>query len=100
MSVAVRRMGMRLMLAAVALVALAAPARAGVLGVGDKLAELDVATDAAGKSFKLKTLKGKWVLITVGAAWCKPCAKELPAWDKLAGILKGKITFIAVSVDD
>jgi thiol-disulfide isomerase/thioredoxin len=32
--------------------------------------------------------------------WCKPCAKELPTWDKLAGELKGKVVFVAVDIDD
>jgi thiol-disulfide isomerase/thioredoxin len=80
--------------------AITAPARADVLKVGDRLAELDVAVDAGGKPFKLKALKGKWVLVTVGADWCKPCAKELPTWDKLAGELKGKIVFVAIDIDD
>ncbi len=75
-------------------------AQADVLKVGDRLAELDIAVDGAGKSFKLKAFKGKWVLVTVGAEWCKPCAKELPTWDKLAGELKDKITFIAIGIDD
>jgi thiol-disulfide isomerase/thioredoxin len=75
-------------------------AHADVLKVGDRLAELDVAVDPAGKPFKLKALRGKWVLVTVGAAWCGPCAKELPTWDKLAGELKGKIVFVAVGIDD
>src|SRR5215813_4856382 len=81
---------------------LAAPAvaRADVLKVGDRLAELDVATDAAGKPVRLKAFKGKWVVLTVGADWCKPCAKELPTWDRLAGELKGKIVFLAVDIDD
>jgi len=75
-------------------------ARADVLKVGDRLAELDVATDGNGKPVKLKAYKGKWVVITVGADWCKPCAKELPTWDKLAGELKGKVVFVAVDIDD
>lgn len=75
-------------------------AQADVLKVGDRLAELDVATDANARSFKLKAYRGKWVLVTVGAEWCKPCAKELPTWDKLAGELKGKITFVAIGIDD
>ncbi len=79
---------------------LAAPARADVLKVGDRLAELDVATDGNGKPVKLKAFKGKWVVVTVGADWCKPCAKELPTWDKLAGELKGKVVFVAVDIDD
>lgn len=78
----------------------ATPARADVLKIGDRLAELDVATDAAGKPVKLKSFKGKWVVLTVGADWCKPCAKELPVWDKLAGELKAKVVFVAVDIDD
>lgn len=78
----------------------AGPAHAEVLKVGDRAAELDVATDAKNKPFKLKAYKGKWLLVTVGAKWCKPCAKELPTWDKLAGEMKDKITFIAVDIDD
>jgi thiol-disulfide isomerase/thioredoxin len=75
-------------------------ARADVLKVGDRLAELDVATDASGKPLKLKAFRGKWVVVTVGADWCKPCAKELPTWDRLAGEWKDKIVFVAVDIDD
>jgi thiol-disulfide isomerase/thioredoxin len=84
----------------VTLLAGAGIAHADVLKVGDRLAELDVATDASGKSIKLKSWKGKWVVVTVGADWCKPCAKELPTWDKLAGEFKGKVVFVAVDIDD
>jgi len=77
-----------------------APAGADVLKVGDRLAELDTATDGNGKPVKLKAFKGKWLVVTVGADWCKPCAKELPTWDKLAGELKGKVVFVAVDIDD
>lgn len=87
-------------LAVVTLALLVAPAAAEVLKVGDRIAELDVAKDARDKPFKLKAYKGKWILVTVGAEWCKPCAKELPTWDKLAGEMKGKITFIAIDIDD
>jgi cytochrome c biogenesis protein CcmG, thiol:disulfide interchange protein DsbE len=75
-------------------------AHADALKVGDRLAELDIAVDASGKPFKLKAFKGKWVLVTVGAEWCKPCAKELPAWDKLQPEYKGKVTFVAINIDD
>ena len=84
----------------VVLLSTAGAVRADVLKVGDHLAELDVATDANGKSVKLKSWKGKWVVVTVGADWCKPCAKELPTWDKLAGEFKGKVVFVAVDIDD
>ena len=90
-----------LRIAALALVVFAAaPATADVLKVGDRAVELDIAKDARDKPFKLKAYKGKWTLVTVGAEWCKPCAKELPTWDRLAGELKGKITFIAIGIDD
>lgn len=75
-------------------------AHAQALKVGDRLAELDIAVDAKGKPFKLKSYKGKWVLVTVGAEWCKPCAKELPAWDKLQPEFKDKIAFVAINIDD
>jgi thiol-disulfide isomerase/thioredoxin len=69
------------------------------LKVGDRLTELDTAVDYKGKSFKLRALKGKWLMLTFGASWCKPCAKELPAWDKLAPDWKGRVEFVAVDLD-
>jgi thiol-disulfide isomerase/thioredoxin len=92
-----RLTAMRAVLIAVGLL-LAGPAFADELKVGDRLAELDTAVDAAGKPFKLKPIKG-WRVITFGASWCKPCAKELPAWDKIAPEWKNKVTFIAVDLD-
>jgi thiol-disulfide isomerase/thioredoxin len=91
---------MRPLLAISLCAALAASAHADVLKVGDRLVELDVATDAAGKPVKLKTWKDKWIVVTVGADWCRPCGKELPTWDKLAGELKGKFVFVAIDIDD
>jgi thiol-disulfide isomerase/thioredoxin len=88
------------LLAPLAVIASAGSARADVLKVGDRLAELDVATDASGKPIKLRSFKGKWVVVTVGADWCKPCAKELPTWDRLAGSFKDKVVFVAVDIDD
>jgi thiol-disulfide isomerase/thioredoxin len=87
-------------LAIVMLVALAAPAQAQVLRVNDTLAELDVAVDRGGKPQKLAAYRGRWIVITIGARWCEPCKKELPVWDQLAGELKGRITFIALDIDD
>lgn len=88
-----------LVIAAILLSA-AGTARADVLKVGDRLAELDVASDGNGKPVKLKSFRGKWVVVTIGADWCKPCAKELPVWDRIAGELKGKVVFVAVDIDD
>jgi thiol-disulfide isomerase/thioredoxin len=91
---------MRFVIAFVALVALAPSAYAEVLKVGDRAAELDVAVDGNDKPFKLKSLKGKWLLVTMGADWCAPCRKELPTWDKVAGEVKGKVTFVAINVNN
>jgi thiol-disulfide isomerase/thioredoxin len=77
---------------------LASPAHADTLKVGDRLAELDGAVDQNGKPFRLKPIAG-WRVISFGASWCKPCAKELPAWDKIAPQWKGKVTFVAVNLD-
>lgn len=84
---------------AFALVAAASSAAHAEIKVGDRAPELDVAKTEAGKEWKLKSQKG-WVLMTFGAKWCIPCAKELPAWDKLAPTFKGKITFVAVNVNN
>jgi thiol-disulfide isomerase/thioredoxin len=102
MSAAARRTGMRSIAFVVIglAVALGRAAHADVLKVGDRAVELDVAEDAAGKAFKLKSLKGSWYLVTVGAHWCEPCKKELPTWDKLAPEFKGKLTFVAVNISD
>lgn len=75
-------------------------AGADVLKVGDKIAELDVATDVDGKPFKLKALKGKWIVLTVGASWCKPCKAEIPTWDRMAGNMGDKAVFVAVNLDE
>ena len=66
---------------------------------GDHFVELDAKT-AAGKKFRLKDMAGKWVLFTFGASWCEPCHKELPAWDKVAPKLAGKVLFVAVNINN
>lgn len=81
-----------------ALLATAGAAHAEVK-VGDKFVELDAKT-AKGKTFRLKDMAGKWVLFTFGASWCEPCHKELPAWDKVAPKLSGKVLFVAVNINN
>ena len=83
------------------LLALSATAWADGVGEGKYAPDFDKkATLASGKKFKIKSLRGKWVVMTIGASWCKPCRKEWPAWDKLAAEYKGKVTFIAVNIDN
>ena len=89
-----------LALLVVGLALTAGRARADELKVGDRLTELDTAVDPGGKPFRLKSFKGHWVMLTFGASWCGPCAKELPAWDKLAPDYRGKVTFVAVDLDE
>jgi thiol-disulfide isomerase/thioredoxin len=89
---------------AVAALALAAvvPAAADARGVreGDAAPELDGAKDATGKDFQLKANRGSWVVLTFGASWCKPCKKELVAWDKVAAKWAGKVQFVAINLDN
>ena len=74
-------------------------AHAGI-AVGDRAPEFDIAKDAAGKAWTLKAHKGEWLLITFGASWCVPCKHELPEWDKLAHDYKGRITFVAININN
>ena len=99
MTPARRLNGMRFVVA-FALLFISQTAFADVLKVGDRAAEFDVAVDGSGKSVKLGKFKGKWLLVTAGAGWCKPCAKELPTWDKVAGDYKDKVTVVSLTLDD
>jgi thiol-disulfide isomerase/thioredoxin len=100
MTFCARRTDMRVGLFALGAILASTAARADELKIGDRASELDVAVDAAGKSFKLKSMKGKWILLTIGADWCDACKKELPAWDKLAPTYKGKVEFVAINAND
>jgi thiol-disulfide isomerase/thioredoxin len=67
---------------------------------GDRAGKFVSVKDAAGKAFKLKKYKDRIVVLTFGASWCKPCKKELPAFEKLAKKYdKKKVIFVAVNVD-
>jgi peroxiredoxin len=84
---------------AFALVLAAASTARAEVKVGDRFVELDART-AKGKNFHLKDMAGKWVVYTLGASWCQPCGKELPAWDKVAPKFTGKALFVAVNIDN
>ena len=58
------------------------------------------ATDISGKSWSLRALRGRPVLINFWATWCEPCRKELPALEGLARRTKGRVTVLTVNVDE
>ena len=67
---------------------------------GDRAGSFVSVKTAAGKKFKLKSYKDRVVVLTFGASWCKPCKKELPAFEKLAKKYdKKKVIFVAVNID-
>ena len=67
---------------------------------GDRAADFVAVKSAAGKSVSLKSYKDRVVVLTFGASWCKPCGKELPAYEKLAKTYDTKrVIFIAVNID-
>ena len=67
---------------------------------GDRAKSFVSVKDGKGKNFKLKSYKDRVVVLTFGASWCKPCKKELPAFEKLAKKYdKKKVIFVAVNID-
>jgi peroxiredoxin len=59
-------------------------------------------TDLAGKSWKLKELQGKTLLIVSWATWCGPCREELPHVQKFYEKIKNRsdIQLLTLSVDE
>jgi thiol-disulfide isomerase/thioredoxin len=49
--------------------------------------------DLSGKTWKLKTLEGKTLLINLWATWCGPCNEELPHFQKLYEKVKDRPDF-------
>jgi thiol-disulfide isomerase/thioredoxin len=87
--------------AAAAVIAFAAPAAAEVKK-GDRASELSTVKDGKNRKLRLSALRGKVVVLTFGASWCKPCKAELPAYDKLAKKFakeKAAVVFVAVNID-
>lgn len=52
-----------------------------------------------GARAELSAYAGKPVLMNLWATWCAPCRAEMPAIDRLAKRLDGKVTVLAVNVD-
>ncbi len=58
------------------------------------------AVDLDGKPFNLSNVKTPVVIVNFWASWCEPCVEEFPSMLKLVDSLKGKVTIVAVSMDD
>lgn len=87
--------------AATGLLLTSAPdARAGV-GKGDRAPELASVKDKRKKRVKIRSYRGKYLVVTFGASWCPPCKKELPALERIARSYKGdkRIKFLAINID-
>jgi thiol-disulfide isomerase/thioredoxin len=53
--------------------------------------------DLQGKTWKLKTLEGKSVLINLWATWCGPCNAELPQLQKLYDKVKDRTDLLVLT---
>lgn len=52
-----------------------------------------------GKPIALSAFRGRPVLVNLWATWCAPCIKEMPALDRLARQMQGRVAVVAVSQD-
>jgi thiol-disulfide isomerase/thioredoxin len=57
--------------------------------------------DLTGKTWRVKTLEGKSVLINVWATWCGPCQAELPHLEKLYEKVKDRsdVQIVTLNID-
>ncbi|WP_426954772.1 TlpA family protein disulfide reductase [Muricoccus radiodurans] len=59
-----------------------------------------VFTDGEGKETRLTDFAGRGVVLNLWATWCPPCVAEMPALDRLAGVLEADgIAVVALSSD-
>jgi thiol-disulfide isomerase/thioredoxin len=58
--------------------------------------------DLSGKTWRLKDLEGKAVLINVWATWCGPCQQELPLLEKLYEKVKDRkdLQILTLTIDE
>jgi len=59
-------------------------------------------SDLSGHVWKMKSLEGKTVLISVWASWCGPCQMELPEFQKLYDQMKERpdVQVLSFNIDD
>lgn len=79
-----------------------APApRARPQGVGEPIPDLVLQPLSGEGEIRLRSLRGKVVLLDLWASWCAPCKDEMPILDDLAARLRPEgIEFVAVSIDE
>lgn len=58
------------------------------------------AFDLNGKPFDLSKVTTPIVIVNFWASWCGPCVEEFPSMLKLVEALDGKVTIVAVSMDE
>lgn len=68
-------------------------------GAGEAAPSLDL-RDLQGAPHKLEEYRGKPVVLNFWATWCVPCAAEMPLLNEMQTRYKGKVLFIAASIDD
>ena len=56
--------------------------------------------DLKGAPHKLEDYRGKPVVLNFWATWCVPCASEMPLLNEMQKRYKGRVVFIAASIDD
>jgi thiol-disulfide isomerase/thioredoxin len=66
---------------------------------GEAAPNLDL-HDLQGAPHKLEEYRGKPVVLNFWATWCVPCAAEMPLLNEMQARYKGKMLFIAASIDD
>lgn len=65
---------------------------------GSELPDFTLA-DPAGKTLRLRDLKGRPALVNLWATWCAPCVVELPMVDALANRAGTNVRIVTVSQD-
>lgn len=68
------------------------------LKIGTTAPEI-AAPDVNGKTVKLSSFKGKYVVVDFWATWCGDCRRDFPEFKSLVAEYKSKVTFIGVSFD-
>lgn len=68
--------------------------------LGVSAPSLDVPTPDGKSSIRLADHAGSVVVVDFWATWCEPCRQSFPAYQRLVDDANGKLTVLAVSVDE